>query len=429
VTPRKASLLACLLVALLAGPAATVRADEAADAAQRLRKALRKGEAKESVDALRHVGRLASTLEKTKRRSLAVVVRKALEDERDPDVKAAMIHALAQLGGTTGWVPVILAWREGHDPVTKAAARQALLWGGGDYLEVVERLWKEDEDSTFRADLMLLLGDRRRPDAVPLLLQAVAGKDLRVRSAAAEALEAITGEAFGYDAAAWSAWWEKAGPAILAPEPPDPDHETVTTPAEPRDIQEPPPHVTRSLFPEFYGLKITSKDVVFVLDISGSVGPGGVGRAKRELVDAIESLGSDVWVSALFFDETVHMWKPEMVRATPANKADLALFMRGIETGRKTDLFTPLNAGLQIVRRRLEERERSGEPIREAITMIVVSDGVETARSTPPSVVADKLDRLDPAHTVVHAVALGEKGSALLRELARRGGGHYIHVP
>ncbi len=183
--------------------------------------------------------------------------------------------------------------------------------------------------------------------------------------------------------------------------------------------------MNRDLHPHFFSLPLTSKDIVFVLDISSSVGSGGVSRGKRELVEAVELLGTDVHVTALFFDEEVHMWKPEMVPATPENKADLALFLRAIEPGKKTDVFTPLNAGLQIVRRRVLEKVKAGEPIREAVTMIVVSDGRETSSSTPPRVVEDKLARLDPRNTVVDVVDIG-KGSRLLMELARRTGGFYV---
>jgi hypothetical protein len=363
------------------------------------------------------------------RRSAAVAARKSLDKERDPAVRGALVHALARFGGATGWVPVLLTYFEGRaDDPARAAARQAVLWGGGDYLEVVQRLLEEDEDPTFKADLILLLGDRRRPDAVVLLLEALDAKHRRVASAAAEALEAITGQSLGFDRARWTTWWETQGQAALVqPEPPT-NGESVTVADEPVIIEEPEPHVTRSLLPDFYGLKLTGKDIVFVLDISGSVGAGGVAAAKRKLVDAVESLGSDVYIAALFFSEEVHMWKPAMVRATPRNKAELSHFLRGIQPGRKTDVFTPLNAAIQIVRRRVEARQASGQPIREAITLVVVSDGVETHSVTPPHIVADKLDRLDPRYTVVHAVALGSKGSRLMAELARRGGGHYVQA-
>lgn len=429
---RVLPLVGCLLVLVgllvLDAPPLSA-ADEARDALADLKKTLRRGDPQEKEKALKRVERAARSMSETQRRAAAVSVRKALPKERDENVKARMVRTLAHLGGKTGWVPVINAWLEGRDPAMKGAARQALLWGGGDYLDAVATLLKEEKDPTWRARLLLLLGDRRRPDAVPLLLTWLAADHARVTSGAAEALEAITGQAFGYDLAKWTAWWAANAKRLLAP--PEPtngnDGETVPSDLE-TTYPEPKPHVTQRLWPEFYDLKLTAKDIVFVLDISGSVGTGGVARAKGQLIRAVEALGSDVSIAALFFEETVKMWKPEMVKATPAHKAELARFLRGIEPGKKTDVFTPLNAGLQIVRRRLEAKQKAGEPIREAITMIVVSDGVETHRQTPPSVVADKLDRLDPEHTVIHAVALGSKVSPLMMELARRGGGHYVQA-
>lgn len=48
------------------------------------------------------------------------------------------------------------------------------------------------------------LGERR---AAPVLIDLLADKDLE--SSAAQALEALTGERFGADAAKWSAWWRE----------------------------------------------------------------------------------------------------------------------------------------------------------------------------------------------------------------------------
>ncbi len=421
-----------LVLALLLLPADIGRADEDREAVSQLKRALRRGEAEERLEAVHRIGRVARRLPEPRRRSAAVAIKKSLEKEADPRVRAEMVRSLSRLGGATGWIPVILAARQGGDPGVVAAARQAVLWGGGDYLDVIARLLKEDKDPTFRADLLLLLGDRRKPDAVPVVLDLLAKDDHpRVRSAGIEALEALSGKAFGYDLTPWTVWWETRGRPGARPVPGDggsAGEGATVAPVEPEEVPEPEPHVTRSLIPRFYGLPITAKDVVFVVDVSGSVGSGGVTKAKRELIRAVEQLGSDVHIAALFFAETVHMWKPELVRATPGNKAALSLFLRGIEPGKRTDVFTPLNAGLQIVRRRVAALEASGQPIREAVTMVFVSDGVETSQQTPAHIVADKLDRLDPQHTVIHAVDLGGKGSRLLMELARRGGGHYLRA-
>ncbi len=423
-TSTRTLLLSLALVAVAAaGFARSVGADAGSAALDDLKAGLRREGAAERKAAVEEFRRHVGVLGTVQAQRAAVFLRKAFEEDSDGDVRRAIARALTRIPTATAWVPVLLAAFEDRDPAVHAEARRAVLSAGGSFLDVVKRLLAEDQDPTFRANVLLLLRDRRKADAVPILLDALKDHP-RVQAAAVEALEAITGEAFGFDRGAWATWAEARPKPPPAPAP----GETVTVAPEDVVVKEPPPHVTRSLAPDFYGLRLTAKDVVFVMDVSGSVGSGGVERAKGELADAVERLGSDVRVAALFFDETVKMWRPEMVPATPANKAELAKFLRGIVPGKRTDVFTPLNAGLQILRRRLDEKTKAGEPFREAAAMIVVSDGVENTARTPPRVVEDKLERLDLTHAVVHAIVLGGKDSPLLLALARRAGGHYLVV-
>ena len=416
-----------LLVALLGLGLSTARAgDTGEEALESLRKGLHRPVAEERVAAVNDLGSVSGRLSPDQTRTAALMLRKAFGAEQETTVRLAMTRALSLLKIPAAWVPVILASFEDRDPAVRIQARKAVLSGRADFLEVVKKLLAEDDDPTFRANLVLVLRDRRKHDAVPILLDALHDKHLRVEAAAAEALEAITGEAFGYDEKAWRAW--AAAPTSPAPAPGVADPKDPVTVAPSGEVEEPKPHVTRSLVPYFLGLKITAKDVVFVIDVSGSVGSGGAERVKRELEDAVERLGSDVRVAALFFDEDVKMWCPNMLLATPASKANLALFLRGVTPGKRTDVFTPINAGLQILKRRVEEKQKAGEPFREPVTMIVASDGRDNMAKTPVSVIEERLDRLDLANTVVHAIVLGGVESPVMRWLAHKTGGHYIPV-
>jgi hypothetical protein len=351
------------------------------------------------------------------------VLRDAWRSEPEERVRVDLLRALAGLDEENAWIAVLVASASEKGDAAREEARRLVLVARGGMLDAAARLLREDDSPTFRADVVLLLGRRRRTDAVRVLLDALADPHPRVVAAAAEALEAVSGQALGYDAAAWKAW-----ASSQAGTPPGPAMgEVVTKEPETPPVPPPPPPV-RGLVPSFYGIPLASKDVVFVLDVSGSVGANGLETGKAELVRAVERLASDVRVAALFFDETVRAWHPETVPATPEAKEDLARFVRGIGRGKRTDVMTPLNAGLQIVRRRVEARlaaKEGGEPA----TMVVVSDGQENVRATPGEAVGDKLDRLDLEHAVVHAVVLGGRDSPLLRALARRGGGRYLVVP
>ena len=420
---RAVPTLLVLLVLLLPAPAG--RAADASETAQEalgaLKRALR-GDAEEAKrTAVIDVGRLSGHLDRREQLTVAKVLRKALAEEESSEIRRLMIRALARMSHEHAWIPVILASQEDRDPVVRAQARQEVLSGGSDELEAIGRIVRTETSVSFRAELLLLLRDRRKVDGVPLLLTGLEDEHRIVRAAAAEALEAVTGEALGYDLRAWRAWyeaWLKERPATAGP--------SVSTDGP---VAEPPPYVTRSLRPDFYGLPLTAKDLVFVIDISGSVGSGGVDRAKRQLADAVALLGTDVHIAALFFSDQVHMWKQgAMVSASPRNKEDLIKFLRGLQPGKRTDVYSPLNAGLTILADRVRAKVEAKEPFREPVAMVTVSDGRDNMAAIPPRVVADKLSALDPTLTVLHAIVLGPKESPLMQALAQRGGGHYLRA-
>ena len=111
---------------------------------------------------------------------------------------------------------------------------------------------------------------------------------------------------------------------------------------------------------------------------------------------------------------------------TPSNKEDLAKFLRGVKQGKKTDVYTPLNAGLKLLMNRVQTKSEAKEKFLTPVAMVVVSDGRDNVAAVPPRVIADKLDRLDPLTSVIHAVVLGDKDSKLMYALANMGGGHYL---
>jgi len=314
-------LLACLLVLGCALPAPARAAEPGKDAAKKavtaLKRALRKDDVAARKTAVIDVGRLSHHLGRSQQLGVSKILRKALEEtEDDGEIRRLMIRALARMSHEHAWIPVVLASQRDRDPKVQAQARQEVLSGGRDELVAIKKILASETSAAFRAELLLLLRDRRKPDAAPILLERLSEKNRIVRSAAAEALEAISGEAHGYDVKKWKAWhkrWLAARPTDAGP--------SVSSGGI---VAEPPPHVTRSLRPDFYGLPLTAKDIVFVIDISGSVGSGGFGRAKKQLTDAVALLGSDVHVAALFFSDKVHMWKKgAMVPASPTNKEDL----------------------------------------------------------------------------------------------------------
>ncbi len=409
----------CLALAHFVGERAA--ADTGNEVLEQLRAAIERGDEDQRRSAYVDVGRLGAHLSATQARSAAVALRKVFAREDAPELRRLIIRALARLKSTHAWIQVVLTSQADRDAEVQATARSEILGGGADFLDVLTRLVEEEKSESFRAELLLLLRDRRRADAAPLLIQSLGAKSLMLRAAAAEALEAISGEAHGYAQEAWGVWWEAARAKAAA----DPGPSV----APQAQVAEPTPHIGRALHPRFFGLPLTAKDIIFVVDVSGSVGAGGVERARQQLADAVDLLGSDVRIGAIFFSETAEYWQEgALLPATPRNKEDLRRFLRSVVAGRRTDVLTPLHAGLALLDRRVREKEEAKEAFLTPVSMVVVSDGQDNVGATPPRIVVERLERLDPVRTVVHALVLGSKDSRLLYEVARLGSGHYRRV-
>ncbi len=418
-------LRALAVLAAVTALAAPAPAHAGETPARTLEKALKADEAARRASAVAEAGRVGGAAPVDERRRLTLVLRKVLEGDPDGDVRLAAVTALARLGDEAAWVPVLVAAVAAKDERVRAAAVTAVLTGRGDVVPVARKLLHEDQDPTFRAEVALLLGRRRRVDAVPALLDGLADKHPRVVTAAAEALEAVSGQALGYDARPWADWWATAR---LPDRAPAPSGETVTREAGPAEVPPAPP-AARGSSPTSTDCCCARRTTCSSSTCRAPSAPRGSRRRRGELVRAVERLPSDVRFSALFFDEEMRAWHPEMVLATPTHKAELARFVRGIPRGKRTDVMTPLNAGLAIVARRVAARAAAKDSAVEPVTMIVVSDGQENVRGTPGDAVGDKLERLDLAHAVVHALVLGGKDNALMAALARRAGGVYRVVP
>lgn len=413
-----------VLVLWLAAPGAGVAhaGEEGRQALEALGRGLRSEVAAARLSALEAFRPLPGALSADQQRKAARVLRGALRDEHEEAVRCALVSALARVGGPEAWTGLLLAACEEGEGACPVLARTEVARAPTGLVQVAQRLLREDRDPTFRAVLLLRLCDRRRADVLAPLLAALDDPHPRVRTAAAEALEQVTGQALGYEPGAWRAAPLQVVGALPAPSPGS-TVEQAGAPALPGRAP------VRGLVPSFLGLPLRSKDLVFVVDLSGSLGPAGADHVRRALEQAVERLPSDAWFSVVLFADEVRTLEPRLVQATPRAKEALHLFLRSVAPGRSTDLYTALLAGLGLQRRRLEELQAQGRAPPEAIALVLASDGRDTSARTPPEVVAERLERLDLARAVVHAVVLGGVDHPLMRALARRTGGHHVVVP
>jgi HEAT repeat protein len=256
------------------------------------------------------------------------------------------------------------------------------------------------------------------------------------------ALKAVTRDDLGANPETWRTWWEKqkAEQGGLGPEP--------EAPRNPADDRYGPPTRGGPDDPHYYGRRIYSKSVGFVLDTSGSMDKvitipdkaaeelGGLPTsatrmhvARGVLVQALEKLDPRTLFSLVFFSTDVRPWKDRLVPASPGNVGAAASAVRNAPPDGETNIHGALKAALGLHGR--ESLTASLDPIPD--TVYFLTDGSPTrGEITEADALISWFENLNRyAKVELNVIALGNLGVDLpfLGRLARAGGGEFVHVP
>jgi len=108
-------------------------------------------------------------------------------------------------------------------------------------------------------------------------------------------LNRVTGQDFGDDVAKWKSWLAQRGDKA-------------------KSIER-PKTAGSGRIREYYGIPITAKRVVFVLDTSGSMLGAKIAAAQTELIRVVMELPEAVFFNVIAFDKSVRVWQPMLVPA------------------------------------------------------------------------------------------------------------------
>jgi HEAT repeat protein len=215
-------------------------------------------------------------------------------------------------------------------------------------------------------------------DAVPALIDRLAkegGKDQRVAASIERALGLLTGVAIGDDAELWRAWWKE-------------------NKDRPRMSSKDPGAPTTAAGPRYYGLRVRSSRVVFVVDVSRSMGWNErLDLAKKELVETIKHLPSTTKFEVVSYSDKAETWAGKLVPATPENVRRAVRFVDRLEPENGTNISDGLRAAMKNV---------------DADTVFFMSDGTPTVGvPVEPDEILAELREVNRWRRVrIHTVAL-----------------------
>jgi HEAT repeat protein len=384
-----------------------------------------------ALGGLRHAdarGRIESKLEDTHWLVRANAAH-ALEQIGDVAARPALTKALGERKPKT-WIAIVDAlasFGERDDETTRAIA------DGLDH-----RRWQVRLTAT-RA--LARIGTMAAMDP---LIERYTKEGGRLKQELRAALKAVSKDDLGPRADTWRTWWEEQKKKHGGGLPPPPPEPTEPNPADERYAD---PDRGQPDDPHYYGRRIFSKSVCFVIDTSGSmelnmkVRPEDIKRlgdlpaegtrdqiAKKALLDTISRLDPRTKLRIVMFNTDVKVWKRDMQPATPANRAAAESALGNALPDGETNFHGALKAALGLHGRPTTSAKLEDIPD----TVYFLTDGRPTKGeiTSMPELISWFADLNRFAKVDLTIIALGELNIDLprLQQLADAVGGTLVHV-
>lgn len=327
---------------------------------------------------------------------------KPFVDAPDPRIQVAALEAIGGIGAEEG-VAIAAAKISAPDPQVRFAAAEAL----------------------FRI---------RSEASIPPLIDLLGTSKEWLQREAWSMLRRLTGKDFGTKAEDWKGWWAKSkeGFEVLYEE-------------DLEDLQ------GTTLF---WGIEVTSKRVIFAIDVSGSmaeparqmptvvtgqeakeeeIGPmvspaekvTKIGVAKDELLKTLSRLPNDTMFDVLVFNGSVDEWKKVLVQATKENKKKCNVeFVQPLRPEGATNINDTLEKAFEMA----GEGVVNPKADLKVDTIFLMTDGTPTAgKVIEPERILENVRRLNKLRRVrIHCVGVGQCNSDLLEKLASENGGRFV---
>ncbi|XP_068172095.1 inter-alpha-trypsin inhibitor heavy chain H3-like isoform X2 [Antennarius striatus] len=147
------------------------------------------------------------------------------------------------------------------------------------------------------------------------------------------------------------------------------------------------------------GLPRIPKNVVFVIDQSGSMHGRKIQQTRTALIHILNDLAEDDYFGLISFDSQIFHWKRELVRATKANLEGAKVFARNIVDRGATDINAAVLQGAQM----LNVHTREGS----ASILILLTDGDPTTGVTNLEKIQSNVKKAIAGKFPLHCLGFG----------------------
>ncbi len=344
----------------------------------------------------------------------------ALKSEETLVVRDAVDAISALRGDDPAWTQRLLELSKGGEPNLRNAALEAIgKTRNPDYLPVLIEALGSEQWST-RLTAARALETMQMPQGVGAMVERIEHEVGRMAIELSDILWRMTGQPFRTNAKLWKKWWEEQAGSfkVVSPD----DLRKLEKEEELRRLRQ-----TTKTPSKFFGIRIVSHRVIFVLDISGSmaettrgkfVGSTGEPRidvARRELGNALDGLDRNSLFNLIVFSSEVSSWQDRISENTPTTLQEAKEYLNRLGAQGGTNIHGALRFAFE-------------DP--DVDTIYFLSDG----EPTEGDVIDPHAIRREVAHwrehrdVTIHTIAVGGR-LQLLEWLAEDTGGTHVAIP
>lgn len=281
-----------------------------------------------------------------KQKDSAEKLSKLVGKGKEKNAMRAALEALTVIrAGDPAWIDALLDYTKHEDPEVRNLALQAL--GTTKDKKAIEKLVAALNDASWSVRLAALdaLEHLKTKEAIGPIIERMGKEDGRMAQEFSLALWRLTGQGFQENAKGWDNWWKGAADKFefLTEE----QLNAVKTGEDDYRLRQ-----TTRVEQKFFGIRIVSHRVIFIIDVSGSMveilnseyeGKAGQQRidvAKRELERCVQGLDSSAMFNIVTFSSDVDRWLDGSLSvANEKNRGEAKAFASKLSAGGGTNLY------------------------------------------------------------------------------------------
>jgi len=150
------------------------------------------------------------------------------------------------------------------------------------------------------------------------------------------------------------------------------------------------------------GTTALSKDIIFVVDKSGSMTGDKIAQVKNVFTKIISDLPPDDYFNVIFFDTTTQTFSNTLMEANTKNKTDAINFVNGLDAKGGTNINQALLDSLGML-----DNSSKHVPI-----IVFLTDGEPTEGITSPYVIRKNIQKANIAQVSIFTIAFGIQNEA-----------------